>query len=200
MKKIFLAIFIVGLALFANRVGLQQKANPESVSAAAVDYFLKIDGIPGESTDDAHRNEIEILSWSWGETSEAALLLPAVQSAREAANRSVPEISDFMFEANMSKASPKLMQAALSGQHIPQATLFGLRNTADGQKHEFMIIKFSDLLVSSYQTGGSSGAIPVDSFSLNFGKIEFEYKAQNEDGSAGESVKAGWDVKANKAI
>jgi type VI secretion system secreted protein Hcp len=200
-ERIISAFTLLSIILFTG-IGLlnikPEVKSVQTVGAAQVDYFLKLDGIEGESKDAGHEGQIVIDSFSWGEnSSEAGMILPAVQSARESSGGKAT-VSDFHFEKKMDKASPKLMEAAASGQHFNEAILIGLR--AGDDRQEFMIIKFSDLLVSSYQTGGNSSDIPTDSFSLNFSKIEFEYKTQNPDGSAGETVKGGWDVKKNEKI
>lgn len=160
---------------------------------AQVDYFLKIDGIEGESTDDKHKNEIDVLSWSWGETNSGAHGFGGGGGAGKVA------MQDFNFVMTFNKASPKLMLNCATGAHIDNAVL--LCRKAGGEQQEYLKITFSDLLVSSYQTGGSSGdVIPVDQISLNFTKIEFEYKPQKEDGELGSAIKSGYDVKANKKV
>ena len=107
---------------------------------------------------------------------------------------------DFHFTTHVSVASPNLMVACASGQHIKVATLTVRKAGKDQQ--EYYIVKLSDNLVSSYQSGGSEGsnALPVDQFSLNFAKIEFENKPQKPDITLGAPVKGGWDLKANKKV
>jgi type VI secretion system secreted protein Hcp len=109
-------------------------------------------------------------------------------------------MQDFHFVMKASKASPKLMLACATGEHIKDGTLVCRKAGTDQQ--EFLTIKMSDLLVSSYQTGGSSngGVVPMDQVSLNYSKIEFEYKEQKPDGSLGGAIKAGYDLKANKKV
>ena len=103
----------------------------------------------------------------------------------------------FNFTTRVSKASPSLMLACASGQHFKSAVLTA-RKAGKGQQ-EFLTFSLSDVLVSAYQTGGAEGEVaPGDSVSLNFSKIQVEYKQQNPDGSLGASIKAGWDVKQNK--
>jgi len=160
---------------------------------AQVDYFLKIDGIEGESTDDKHKNEIDVLSWSWGETNAGT------HSGRGGGGAGKVTMQDFHFVMEANKSTPKLMLNCAAGQHIPKAVL--VCRKAGGEQQEYLKITFSDMLISSYQTGGSSGdVVPVDQVSLNFSKIEFEYKPQKAEGGLGSPVKAGWDVKANKKI
>jgi type VI secretion system secreted protein Hcp len=160
---------------------------------AAVDYFLKIDGIEGESTDAKHKAEIDLESWGWGATQSGTMQYGGGGGAGKVA------MQDFHFVMRHSKASPKLMLACASGEHIKKATLTCRKAGKDQQ--EFMKIEFSDLLVSSFQTGGSAnGIIPTDQVTLNFAKIEHEYKEQSADGSLKGPVKAGWNVKENKAV
>jgi type VI secretion system secreted protein Hcp len=157
----------------------------------AVDYFLKIDGIEGESGDAKHKNEIDIMSWSWGESNSGSHAYGGGGGAGKVS------MQDFSFTMTVNKSSPKLVLACASGQHIKNALLTCRK--AGKEQQEYLKIKFTDLLVSSFQTGGSSGAeVPVDSISLNFAKIEYEYYPQKEDGTLGAKVPVHWDLKQNK--
>jgi type VI secretion system secreted protein Hcp len=157
----------------------------------AVDYFLKIDGIEGESQDAKHKNEIDVESWSWGETQVGA------HAAGGGGGAGKVDMHDFSFVMKVNKASPKLLLTCASGEHIKKAVLVCRKAGKDQQ--EYVKITLSDLLVSSFQTGGSAGdVIPVDQISLNFSKIEYEYKEQKPDGTLGSTVQAGWDLKQNK--
>jgi type VI secretion system secreted protein Hcp len=158
----------------------------------ALDFFLKVDGIPGESQDSKHKDEIDVVAWSWGETRPAP---PG--SAGGGGGAGKVQIQDFTFTAQTSKASPNLMLACASGKHVKSAVLTARK--AGGKQAEFLTISLSDILVSSYQAGGSEGeVIPTESVSLNFSKIQLEYRPQKADGSLGAPVKAGWDVKKNQ--
>ena len=161
---------------------------------AAVDYFLKVDGIDGESHDAKHKGEIDLESWSWGESQSGT------HGGGGGGGAGKVSMQDFHFVMKVNKASPKLMLACASGQHIPKAVLTCRKAGTDQQ--EFLKITMSDLLVSSYQTGGSghSDIVPTDQVSLNYSKIEFEYKEQKPDGTLGGSVKAGYNLKENKKI
>jgi type VI secretion system secreted protein Hcp len=171
----------------------QDDVTPEQSQTAAVDYFLKLDGIEGESIDERHKNEIDVLSWSWGESNNAR-----AASGRGGAGAGKVSMQDFHFTAQSSKASPKLMLACATGQHIKEAKLTARK--AGGDQQEYLIITLKDVVISSYQIGGSGGSAPVDQFSINFAQIEFEYKPQNPDGSLGDPVRAGWDVRTNRAL
>jgi type VI secretion system secreted protein Hcp len=158
----------------------------------AIDYFLKIDSIPGESLDAKHKGEIDVQAWSWGETNPVP---PSAPGSGGGAGK--VQMQDFNFSARMSKASPNLMLACASGKHFKSAVLTARK--AGKPQAEFLTFSLSDVLVSAYQTGGAEGeVVPMDSVSLNFSKIQVEYKQQNPDGSLGASIKAGWDVKQNK--
>jgi len=159
----------------------------------ATDYFLKIDGIPGESTDSKHKDDIDVMSWSWGETQSGSHAYGGGGGAGKVS------MQDFNFTMNVNKATPKLLLACASGEHIAKATL--ICRKAGKEQQEYLKINFSDLLVSSYQTGGSQGdVVPVDSISLNFSKIEFEYYPQDAKGGLGPKVVSGWDLKLNKKV
>ena len=158
----------------------------------AIDYFLKIDGIPGESLDSKHKGEIEVEAWSWGEANPAP-----PHGTGTGAGAGKVQMQDFNFTARISKASPNLMLACASGKHLKSAVLTARKPGKPAA--EFLTFSLSDILVSGYQIGGVEGeVVPMDNVSLNFSKIQMEYKEQKADGSLGTSVKAGWDVKHNK--
>src|SRR5919109_5362234 len=107
---------------------------------AKVDYFLKIEGIVGESTDDKHKNEIEVESWSWGATQTGSAAHGGGGGAGKVA------MQDFHFVARTSKASPGLLLACATGEHIKKAVLTCRK--AGKEQQEFLTFTFSDLLVS----------------------------------------------------
>jgi type VI secretion system secreted protein Hcp len=164
------------------------------MTMAAVDYFLKIDGIDGESADDKHKGEIDVMSWSYSEQQSGT------SSGGGGGGAGKVSMGDFRFTMTVNKATPKLFLACASGEHIKTGVLTCRKAGKDQQ--EYLKITLTDILVSSYQTGGSgsSDLIPVDQISLNYAKIEFEYKEQKADGTLGAAVKAGWDLKANKKV
>ena len=100
----------------------------------------------------------------------------------------------------VNKASPKLFLACAKGEHFKEVVLAVRRTGASPA--EFLKWRFTDVLISSYQTAGDSatGALPVDDASLKFSKIEVEYSPVKPDGTLGTPVKAGWDRKANKPV
>ncbi|HYE73626.1 MAG TPA: type VI secretion system tube protein Hcp [Blastocatellia bacterium] len=161
---------------------------------AAVDYFLKLDGIDGESQDSKHKGEIDVESWSWGASQTGT------HAGGGGGGAGKVSMQDFHFVMQYNKSSPKLMELCATGKHIPKAVLTVRK--AGGEQQEYLKVTFTDLLVSSYQTGGSShgSVVPTDQISLNYSKIEFEYKEQKPDGTLGGAIKAGYDLKANKKV
>ena len=163
----------------------------------AIDIFLKIDGIDGESTDVKHKNEIAILSYAWGEEAQTALA-----GGAGGAGGGVGKVAmqDFHFSMPVNKASPKLFLACAKGEHFKDAVLTVRHPGASPT--DFLKWRFTDVLISSYQTAGAvaTGVLPADHVSLNFSKIEVEYRPVKPDGTPGTPVKAGWDRKANKPV
>ena len=159
----------------------------------AVDYFLQIAGVEGESTDAKHKGWIDVDSWSWGETRPTA---PAAGGGGGGGGK--VQVQDLHFVSRVSKASPKLFLACASGQHFKDAKLVGRK--AGKSQQEFLTWTFTDLLVTGYQTGGTEGGevLPSDQVSLSFAKLKVEYRTQKADGSLDAPVSGGWDVKSNK--
>lgn len=161
----------------------------------AVDVFLKLGDIKGEATDDKHKNEIEVLSWSWGANQQGTFGSGGGGGAGKVT------VSDFNFAKFMDKSSPELFLHCATGKHIPSAQLT-LRKAGE-QQLEYHKVIFTDVLISSYQSGGSGGGgdeRPLDQVSLNFSKVEVEYSPQNEKGTLEAAVKAGYDLKSNKKV
>ena len=136
--------------------------------AGQVDYFLKLDGIEGESADAKHKNEIDVESWSIGASQGGTMAYGGGGGAGKV------QMQDFNFSMKVNKASPKLFLACATGEHIKSAILTSRK--AGKEQQEFLKITMSDVLVSSIQQGGqgSSDVIPMEQISLNFAKIEYE--------------------------
>lgn len=165
----------------------------------AVDYFLKIDGVEGESLDDKHKGEIDIESFSWAVTQTGS-----ASSGGGGAAAGKAQFQDVSFVTAISKASPQLLLACASGKHFKSGVLTVRKS--GGNQIEFYKLTFEDVLVSSYHQGSSQAPgstqadVPVDQFSLNFAKIEVVYNPQNPDGTTAAGVRAGWDIKSNSAF
>lgn len=158
----------------------------------ASDFLLEIDGIKGESNDSKHKETIEIESFSWGVSNSGS------HAAGSGGGAGKASFQDLHCTANVNKSSPVLMLSCANGKHIKKAVLFVRKQGKDQQ--EFYTVTLEDLLVSSYQSGDSTGGnpVPTDQFSLNFAKIKFEYKLQKPDGSLGAPSTGTWNLKENK--
>lgn len=162
---------------------------------AQVDYFLKIDGIDGESSDATFAKHIQIESWSWGETNAGTHASGSGGGAGKAS------FQDLNFTAKVNKASASLAQACATGQHIKSAELIARK--AGDKPQVFFKVKLTDVLCSNYQTGGSGRGevVPMDQVSLNFGRIEFGYGQQDEKGTVKSlDQKFGYDLRLMKKI
>ncbi len=162
----------------------------------AFDAFLKIDGIPGESTDDKHKDWIEILSFHWGVSQPSS----GGRSTGGAASAERCNHSDFSIVHTLDKASPKLFLACCKGDHIKEVKVELCR--AAGDKSKYMEYKMTDVLISSVRPGGAAQggeALPLEEASFNYGKIEETYTlTDHKTGKPSGDVKANWDQVTNK--
>jgi type VI secretion system secreted protein Hcp len=155
----------------------------------AADIFAKIGDIKGESLDDKHKDEIEVLSWSWGLTHAAA------GSGGGGGGAGKAGFHDLSFTHKIDKASPVLMKACATGVHLKEATITH-RKAGKGQQ-DFLIFKMNDLVVTAV-TSDDSEAGQLETVSLAFAKIDLEYRPQKRDGSLDAGIHFKYDIKANK--
>ncbi len=170
---------------------------------ALVDYFLKIDGVEGESQDEQYKGWIQLQGWQWAEENAGRWGFGSGGGSGKV------EMKDFEFIMVSNKASPKLFLMCATGEHIKSAKLV-CRKSGNGQQ-DFMTIVFSNCLVSSFRTVGNmpigtaggmetDTVLPTDMIKVNFARIEVEYKEQNADGSMGPVIKSGYDLKSNTRV
>ena len=157
------------------------------VTGPDTDIFMKITGIDGESTDAKHQGEIELESFSWGVTNRG-------NAASKGGGAGKAAFQSFRFVKRYDSASPKLFQAAATGEHIKKAILTFVR-PGDGSVR--LRYTFNNLQVDDYVHGGQTGAELIDQASFDFSKVEAQYFSGVK---AGASVKAGYDLKANKKV
>jgi type VI secretion system secreted protein Hcp len=154
----------------------------------ATDIFVKLGDIKGESSDDKHKNEIEVLSWSWGVSQSASV-------SGSGGGTGKASFADLSFMHRVDSASPLLMKACAKGEHIKEATVTH-RKAGKGQQ-EFLIIKMNDILITSVQPTASTDGL-MEAVSLQMAKVNLEYKPQKADGSLDAGVLFKYDIKANK--
>lgn len=163
----------------------------------ATDYLLELDGIKGESKDSKHPNTVEIESFSWGAQNE-----PRSRSVGKGGlGGGRVDIKGIKFTSTVNKASGELMLACWTGKPIKKAVLY-VRKQGENQQ-DYYVVTMDDTLVTDFESSGhgSGGtSIPMDSFSLIFNKVKFEYKAQKSDGTLDAPVSVGYDLAQGKKI
>ena len=155
----------------------------------ASDIFAKLGDIKGESLDDKHKDEIEVLSYSWGVTNVGSMAYGSGGGEGKAT------FHDLTFVHNIDKASPVLMQACATGTHLKEATITH-RKAGKGQ-HEYLVVKMNDVIITGVSHAGS-GDGHSENVSIAFGKVNVEYKPQKADGSLDAGIHFKYDLKAQK--
>jgi type VI secretion system secreted protein Hcp len=168
---------------------LRRRHAEEHAGAVAESWFLKLDGVDGESRAVAHKGEIDVESWSWGVSNTE----PPGGGAGGAGRA---QFREFQFVSRISKASPGLLRACATGSHHKHAMLTGERMTGEGKAGSFLKYKLSDVVVTHVD---QSAEMPTDQFGLAYSKIEVSYFPQDDkSGKFGKAVTASFDLKSQK--
>jgi type VI secretion system secreted protein Hcp len=154
-------------------------------------WFLKIDGIEGDSADATHKGEIDVDAWSFGLTQAAS---------HAGGGTSKASFQDFHFLSRVSKASPKLFLGCATGTHFKYAELHGARKVGKSAAADFFKYKLSDVQITSVQHGDSESERPSEQFTLNFSKVEISYQPQGKTGKVEPLIQAAYDLKQSKKI
>lgn len=155
----------------------------------AVDYYLKLDGIEGESADAAFKNQIQILSWSMGGTQVTTVAGTGGSGAGKA------DLADLHIMKYYDKASSHLFKTLVAGTHIKTGVLSAIKAGANGKP--YLKVSFEELFVTSLQQSASN-EVPTESVSFSYNKIKIEYSVQNEQGILTAVGAVNYDLKANK--
>jgi type VI secretion system secreted protein Hcp len=156
----------------------------------AVDMFMKLEGITGESKDHTHKGEIDVLAWSWGMSNPGSTHVGGGGGAGKV------NVQDLSFTKYVDLATAPLMLAVAGGKHVKSATL--VVRKAGEDPLEYITMVMTDCLVSAISTGGSGGEDRLtENVSLNFAHVEVTYKEQASSGKAGGKGDFKWDIKAN---
>ena len=159
----------------------------------AVDMFLTMEGIAGESEDNDHKGENDVLAWSWGMSQSGTMHVGGGGGAGKAS------FQDLSVTKFVDKGSVSLMQCCAKGTHIPKGTLI-VRKAGD-KPLEFIKFEIAEILVSSITTGGSGGDDRLtENVGLNFRKWKMTYTPQSKDGSNAGAVEFGFDIAKNVAV
>ena len=156
----------------------------------AVDMFIKVGDIEGESTDDAHAGEIDVLAWSWGMTQSGSMHMGPGGGAGKVT------IQDLSFTKYVDSSSPVLMLRCCDGKGIEECTL--VVRKAGGTPVEYVKIVMTGCIIGSVSTGGSGGEDRItENVVLNFAKVNVTYTGQDNTGAATAEVVMGWDIEHN---
>jgi type VI secretion system secreted protein Hcp len=156
----------------------------------AVDMFMKLEGIKGESKDKSHKDAIDVLAWSWGVSNAGSAHTGGGAGSGKA------NFQDLSFTKFVDLSSGSLLLACANGKHISKATL--VVRKAGENPLEYININLSEVFVTSVHTGGSGGEDRLtENVTLNFGKIDFEYKEQQSTGGAGGTSPFKWNITEN---
>ena len=154
----------------------------------AVDYFLKLDTVPGESVAQNHSGEIQVLSWSWGGTQTSTV------SATTGSGAGKVSLSDLNLMIEFDKSSPKLLQGLTKGQHYATATLAAVKSGAGNAN--YLTFALTEVFIASLQFSASS-EVPSVSLSLTYKSFQMDYYTQDAEGTVTNAGTAKYDVTTN---
>lgn len=156
----------------------------------AVDMFIKIGDVKGESRDKVHKEEIDVLAWSWGMSNSGSAHHGGGQGAGKV------NVQDISITKYIDKSTPDLMLACCNGKHYPEAKLTVRK--AGEKPLEYVVITMTDLIITAVSTGGSGGEDRLtENVTLNFGKVKLDYKEQKQDGTAGATPTFTYNIAEN---
>jgi type VI secretion system secreted protein Hcp len=158
----------------------------------AVDSFLKLGDLKGESPVKGFEEQIQILSWSWGMSQSGTTHHGTGGGAGKVS------VQDISFAHAVDAASPGLVLACCNGKHFDEATL--TMRKAGEKPLDYLIIKLADIIVTSVSQGGSSGGDEItENFTLNFASFEIAYQPQDNKGAKkGGAIEIGYDIAGNE--
>lgn len=157
----------------------------------AVEAFLDLEGIEGESQAQGFEDQIDVLSYSWGMTQSGTTHMGSGSGGGKVS------VQDLTITKYLDKASVNLVQHCCNGKHIPSGTLT-VRKAGGDEAVEYNVIDLTDIIVTSVQTGGSGGDDRLlETASFNFGMFDFKVTLQEASGGAGGESNFCWDIAAN---
>lgn len=155
---------------------------------AAVDYFLRVDDLEGESTAVGFERYIEVESFSWGVTNPTSLGGAGGGGAGKAS------FSEFIIVKRVDKSSARLWLYCAQGRHIDKVQFVSRRTP----NFVYLQITLTGAVVSSFKEAGTQGELPLEEVGFTFAKIEFDYTPLLPTGQPGPTVHAGWDLLNNR--
>ncbi|KQN70295.1 MULTISPECIES: type VI secretion system tube protein Hcp [Duganella] len=162
----------------------------------AIDVYLQIDGIKGESNDDRHKDWIECKSVSFGVEQPRS----ATSSTGGGHTAERCEHRDIVLSKLADLASPVLLQTCAAGRTIPKAKFEFMRADAQGERVKYYEIEIENVLIGAVYPTVTEGDILTEDVSLKFSKIKWRYTQQKVSGGAGGNTSGGWDLSANRVV
>ncbi|WP_020655552.1 Hcp family type VI secretion system effector [Massilia niastensis] len=162
----------------------------------AIDVYLQIDGIKGESLDDRHRDWIECTSVQWGVSQPRSAT--ASTSGGHTAERC--EHQEVMLTKLADLSSPILLQTCSAGKTIPKAKFEFMRADGQGERVKYFEIELENVLIGGVAPNVAEGSIIQEQVGLKFSKIKWKYTQQKIGGGTGGNTSGGWDLAANKIV
>jgi type VI secretion system secreted protein Hcp len=159
----------------------------------AIDAYLQIDGIKGESADSAHQGWIECLSVNWSITQPRS----ATASTGGGHTAERVEMSDVSLSKLCDLASPLLAQHCAMGKTIPKAKFEFYRADGNGTRVKYYEVELENVIVAHVAQGVGAGGM-IDSIGLKFAKARWRYTQQKIAGGAGGNTAGGWDLTTNR--
>lgn len=160
----------------------------------AIDVYLQIDGIKGESADEKHKDWIECSSVHWG------VMQPKSATASTGGGHTAEraELNDILFTKLADMSSPILMQTCAAGKTIPKARLEFMRADGQGERIKYFEIELDNVLICMVRPGVEPGDIMKENVGLKFSKVRWKYTQQKIGGGSGGNTAGGWDLASNK--
>ena len=156
----------------------------------AMDMFMKIDALKGESNDKTHKGEIDVLAWSWGVSNSGSAHVGGGAGAGKA------NVQDLSFTKYLDKSTPDLMLSACNGKHYDNA-LLTVRKAGE-KPLEYLKITMTEVLVTSVSQGGSGGEDRLtENVTLNFASVKVDYVEQTPKGGTGDKPSMNWNIAEN---
>ncbi|QGZ38913.1 type VI secretion system secreted protein Hcp [Pseudoduganella flava] len=162
----------------------------------AIDVYLYIDGIKGESADDRHKDWIECKSVNWGVEQPKS----ATSSTGGGHTAERCQHHDIVMTKLADLASPLLLQTCSAGRTIPKAKFEFMRADAMGERVKYYEIEIENVLIGEVSPSVEEGDIMTESVSLKFSKVRWRYTQQKISGGAGGNTSGGWDLAANRIV
>jgi type VI secretion system secreted protein Hcp len=160
----------------------------------AIDVYLQIDGIKGESADDKHRDWIEVSNVHWD------VRQPRSATASTAGGHTSERVdmTDILVSKLADLSSPILMQTCAMGKTIPKAKLEFMRADANGQPIKYFEIELENVLIGMVSPSLNAGDIMKENVALKFSKVKWKYTQQKIGGGSSGNTAGGWDLSANR--